>query len=86
MLKDATSEWTENHERAFNTLKIALTSDRVMTNFDPAKQTEIWVDASPMGLGEILMQDQKIVSYASRSLTPVESRYSQTEREALAVM
>ena len=86
MQKGTKWEWTESQEQAFKTLKNALTSDCVMTYFDPTKYTEIWVDASPVGLGAILMQDDKIVSYASRSLTPVESRYNQTEREALAVV
>ena len=44
--------------------------------------------ASPVGLGAILLQDQsygerKPISYISRSLTPIELRYSQIEREAL---
>ena len=44
------------------------------------------VDASPTGLGAILTQDGKIVSYASKALTDVERRYSQTEREMLATV
>ena len=60
-----------------------------MAYFDPEKDTELIVDASPVGLGAILTQktcdsEKKIVAYASRSLSPVEQRYSQTEREALA--
>jgi hypothetical protein len=46
------------------------------------------VDASPVDLGAILLQDNDRVvcyMYASRALTPVESRYSQTEREALTI-
>jgi len=52
------------------------------------------VDASPHGVGAILTQiqptkddrrDVQIVAYASRALDDVESRYSQTERGALAV-
>ena len=58
-----------------------------MAYFDPAKHTEILVDASPAGLGAILTMgngETNIVAYPSRSLTAVEQRYSQTEREALA--
>ena len=57
-----------------------------MAYFDPSKSTEIIVDASPVGLGAIFAQEGKIVSYASRALTDVEQRYSQTDREMLAVV
>ena len=50
------------------------------------------VDASPVGLAAILSQKGQetgtsyIVTYASRSLTETEQRYSQTEREALGIV
>ncbi len=57
-----------------------------MSYFDPSKDTELVVDASPVGLGAILFQMQNrqkcIIAYASHALTDVENRYSQTEREA----
>ena len=47
-------------------------------------------DASPVGLGAMLVQEQgeelRVISYASRSLSDTERRYSQTEKEALAIM
>ena len=79
-------EWTENEQTALDNLKETLTGDKVMTYFDPGKKTEIVVDASPVGLGGILKQEGKVVSYASRTLSEVEARYSQTEREMLAVV
>ena len=57
-----------------------------MSFFDPRKQTEIILDASPVGLSGLLKQEGKVLSYASRALSDVESRYSQTEREMLAVV
>ena len=56
-----------------------------MAYFDPHKETVLLVDASPVGLGAVLMQDGKVVSYASKALSSVEKRYSQIEREALAI-
>lgn len=78
--------WTEEQQTAFTTLKEQLRSDTVMSYFNPNEELEIIVDASPVGLGAILTQDGKVLSYASRALTDVESRYSQTEREALAII
>ena len=47
------------------------------------------MDASPVGLGATLTQKKRDghipVTHISRSLSPVEQRYSKTEREALAV-
>jgi hypothetical protein len=63
-----------------------LISDTVLSYFNPYKETTIIVDVSPVGLGAILCQDNLVVAYASRSLSPVEQRYSQTEREALGVL
>ena len=48
------------------------------------------MDASPVGLGAILLECSngtvRPVAYASRTLTDVKRRYSQTEKEALAVV
>ena len=77
-------------EDAFNLLKQSLREDTVTQYYDPKNTTEIIDDASPVGLGVILVQDAKdervVISYASRALTPVEQRYLQTEREALAIV
>ena len=84
--------WTDKHDRAVNQLKDALANAPVTAYFDTDRNTEISVDASPVGLAAILSQvdsetdENHIVTYASRSLTETEQRYSQTEREALAVV
>ena len=90
--KDVRWTWTSRQQNAFETLKDLLTTDTVMSYYDPLKQTELHVDASPYGLGAILTQttpghdDSKVIAYASRSLTDTESKYSQIEREALAIV
>ena len=43
------------------------------------------MDASPVGLGAMLTQDGKVITYASKALSSVERRYSQIECEALAI-
>ena len=68
-----------------------MATPEVMKYFNPSLKTELIVDASPVGLGAILTQltadeGMNIIAYAIRLLTDCESRYSQTEREALAVI
>ena len=84
--------WTTVHKNAFDNLKAALTSAPCMAYFDIHKETFVVVDASPVGVSAILSQkspnvaNSKVIAYASRALSPVETRYSQTEREALAIV
>ena len=53
--------------------------------FDPSKNHIIQTDARLRGLGAVLIQDERPVMYASRSLLPAEGRYSNIERELLGV-
>ena len=90
--KDQPWCWTTEHDRTVSQLKEALASAAVAAYFDPEKESEILVDASPVGLAAILSQvdpqteERHVITYASRSLTATKQRYSQTEREALAVV
>ena len=82
--------WNSIHQKAFDTLKNLLTDTQVMAHYDPSAPTHLRVDASPVGLGAVLTQTQdgvtRPIAYASRTLSNVERRYSQTEKEALAVV
>ena len=84
-------KWTDRHQQAFNKVKEEIAQDCTTAFYDPSKRTRVTVDASPVGLGAILSQfdnddHERIVAYASRSLSKVEQRYSQTEKEALGVV
>ena len=83
--QDEEWNWSNEQEMAFEKLKVKLSSDTVIAYFDAKKDIEVLVDASPVGLAAMLVQD-KVVVYASRALSDTESRYSQTEREALAIV
>ena len=82
--------WKEDQQRAFDTAKNSVTEHCTNAYFNLESETELLVDASPVGLGAILAQkDEKgefhIIAMASRVLTSVEQRYPQTIREAFAI-
>ena len=68
-----------------------LLSTSTLAHFKPEAKTEVITDASPVGLGAVSVQKQENshylpVCYANRALTDVEKRYSQIERESLAIL
>lgn len=85
------SVFGEEQAKAFDDLRFELTNNvRKLGYFDPADITELYVDASPVGLGAVLVQryqgTPRIISFASKGLTATERVYPQTQREALAVV
>ncbi|CAA0833174.1 Uncharacterized mitochondrial protein AtMg00860, partial [Striga hermonthica] len=67
-------------------LKKRLTSAPVLTISDPTLKFTIYSDASKMGLGCVLMQQGKVVAYASRQLKPHEVNYPTHDLELAAVV
>lgn len=65
---------------AFNTLKEYMAGASMRAYFDRGAPTEVIADASPVVLGAVLVQEVDgeccAVSYASRSLSDTERRYS----------
>ena len=66
---------------AFDKVKQELMKPAVLAPYDPQANTKICADASAYGLGAVLLQQHsdmhwKPVTYASRSLTETEQRYS----------
>ena len=89
---NVTWKWGQTENQAFEQLKNAI-SMKCMAYFRKDWLTEVIVDASPTGLGAVLTQinpenknERHIVLFLSRMLTEVERRYSQCEKEALAVV
>lgn len=91
--KNARFKWEDHHQVALDKIKVELCSAHILSYYDPdpATTTILQCDASQAGLGAWLRQvdatgNERIVSMASRSLTDADSRYSNIERDCLAVM
>lgn len=82
--------WTETCRQAFKELKEKLTKPPVLSypNYD-GKDLELMVDASGIGSGACLMQEQenalKAIAYISMSFSAAQRNYSTVERELSAV-
>lgn len=83
--------WTEEHDKAFRTIKNLMTSEQVLAHFDPNAKIILTVDASPSGLGAVLSQVgldgvERPISFVSRTLNSAEKRYAQIQKEATAII
>ncbi|KAG5876075.1 hypothetical protein JTB14_011559 [Gonioctena quinquepunctata] len=67
-------KWTDFEEKCFTRLKYLVSSATTLSYFDPRKQTTLSVDASPFGLGAVLLQDNMPIEFASVSLTATQCR------------
>ena len=63
-------EWSEKCQASFEKLKTFLTEAPVLTQPTYGKEYVIFSDASLNGLGCVLIQEDKVVVYASRQLKP----------------
>ena len=91
LVKGIPWNWSSECEAAFCQLKSMLSSDLLLTHYDPKLQLVVAADASAYGVGAVLLQvfpdgTEKAVMHASRTLTPAEKRYGQIEKEALALV
>ncbi|XP_055914211.1 uncharacterized protein K02A2.6-like [Eupeodes corollae] len=88
--KDIRFIWGEKEEYAFKRLKQSLAKIPMLSYFNPKNRTRLVADASPVALGAVLLQFHndcpEVISFASKSLSAVERRYSQTEKESLALV
>jgi len=58
-------EWTEKCEREFQELRLWLTTTLILPLPVKGKEYTIYSDALENGLGYVLMQEDKVIAYAS---------------------
>ena len=78
--------WTDKCEASFQKLKEKLVSAPVLALPESGKEFIVYSDASIQGLGCVLMQDDRVIAYASRQLKPHEKNYPVHDLELAAVV
>nr|GEZ20418.1 hypothetical protein [Tanacetum cinerariifolium] len=79
-------EWGDKQEAAFQLLKQKLCSAPILSLLEGSEDFIVYCDASNKGLGAVLMQREKVISYASRQLKIHEKNYTTHDLELGAVV
>ncbi|WVZ58888.1 hypothetical protein U9M48_009110 [Paspalum notatum var. saurae] len=84
--KNAKFVWGPKCEEGFRELKKLLTTAPVLAQPDVTKPFDVYCDASGRGLGCVLMQEGRVIAYASRQLRKHETNYPTHDPELAAVV
>ena len=83
--------WNEDHQKAFDDLKEALTSETLLVYPNFSQEFVVTTDASNVGIGGILSQKDKEgnlrpVAYTAKLLNSAQRNYSTLDRELAAIV
>ena len=78
--------WSDKCEASFQELKQRLITAPVLSLPKDNGKFVVYCDASKMGLGCVLMQEGRVIAYASRQLKEYEQRYPTHDLELAAVV
>ena len=79
-------EWNDTCHSSFQQLKKILVKAPVLTQPTSGREYAMYSDVSKIGLGCVLMQDGKVVAYASKQLKPHEQNYPTHDLELAVVV
>jgi len=86
LLRKDAKGWNEEASKAFNQLKVLMTSAPVLALHDFTKAFVVETDASLTGIGVILLKEGHPIAFISKSLRPKQKTLSVYEREMLAIL
>ena len=89
--KDRKYTWTAAAQNAFDTVKEMITSDTVLTHYNPELPIKLACDSSAYGLGAVISHvmengEERPIAFASRTLNAAEKNYAQIHKEALSLV
>ena len=84
--KEFKFEWNDLCEKAFQELKMRLTSAPILIVPERGQRYTMYCDASKAGLGCVLMQSERVVAYGSRQLKNHEQNYPTHNMELAAIV
>jgi hypothetical protein len=82
--KDVMFVWSSDCEVSYHTLKNKLVSAPILALPESGKRFTVYMDASRIGLGCVLMQEGRVIAYGSRQLRKHEGNYLTHDLELVA--
>jgi hypothetical protein len=79
-------QWDANTDQVFDKVKHSIANLPVLCLFYPSLPVFLSVDASPLGVGAVLLQNGQPLEFELRTLTDTQQRYVQIEKEVLTVL
>jgi hypothetical protein len=83
---DVKFQWSPKCNEAFEQLKVLLSTAPVLGQPDIEKPFDVYCDASGIGFGCVLMQDGRVIAYASRQLRRHEEHYPTHDLELATIV
>ena len=84
--KDVPWRWTQVEQDAFNAIKEAILAHTQLALYDANQPVDLFTDASELGTGGVLIQNDRPLAYTSKVFSPAQSNYSVHDKEALAIV
>ena len=84
--KDTPFIMDTDHCHCFEQLKACLSNEACLAFYNPKEPVTLEVDSSQKGIGAALLQNNRPVAFASKSLSETQSNYPNIDREMLAVV
>jgi len=84
--KGAPFVWSDECEKSFQKFKTVLTTAPVLVLPSASGSYTVYCDASRVGIGCVLMQEGRVIAYASRQLKPHEKNYHVHDLELAAIV
>ncbi len=80
---DVEWQWDANSDQIFIKVKETISALPLLRLFDSTLPVLVSVDASPVGVGAVLLNGGQPIEFALRTLTDTQQRYAQIEKELL---
>jgi hypothetical protein len=84
--KNVKFNWTDDHQKAFDNIRIIICREVMSTFPDFSKPFHIYTDASDKQLGAVITQDEKPIACHSRKINSAQQRYTTDDPELLSIV